>query len=338
MKPRENVPLKELNTFGVDARARYLLDIDTCENLAGCLEGYYSGNLPLLILGGGSNILFTGDYHGWIVLVNTKGIGILKEDSSHVWVRAEAGEVWDDLVEYALARGYGGLENLICIPGKVGASPIQNIGAYGVEMKDRFHSLQAYDLHEKKIRTFLKEDCRFGYRDSIFKRELQGRFLITSVVFKLDKHPRVHTSYGIVAEQLRENKVSDPGIRDVAEAIAAIRSRKLPDPDDLGNAGSFFKNPVISGGVYARLKLQYPDIPGYRLPAGDVKIPAAWLIDRCGFKGFRKGEAGVHEFQPLVLVNHGKATGRDILALGDSIRSAVWERFGIRLDREVWVV
>jgi len=337
MEYLEDISLKPYNTFGIDVRARFFAEALSEEDimiLAGNLREEYH---PLLILGGGSNILFTKDFPGTVMKISTKGILVIKEDEDTIWVKASAGENWDELVKFCVNKGWGGLENLSAIPGNVGTSPVQNIGAYGVEMKNAFFELEAFDLESNVKRIFSKEECGFGYRESIFKLQYKGRFIILSVTFRLEKNPVLCLGYDNIMEELSLLKVNHPGIADVREVICRIRSRKLPDPAVTGNAGSFFKNPVILPQQFEKLKELFPGIVSY-LQDGKIKLAAAWMIEQCGWKGKRIGNAGVHPTQPLVLVNHGNATGLEILNLSKEIQKSVFERFGVTLEREVNII
>ena len=290
-----------------------------------------------LILGGGSNILFTRDFEGLVIHNNIKGIEIIEEDDTSALVRVASGEVWQDFVEFALDHELGGVENLSLIPGTVGAAPIQNIGAYGVELKEVMVSLEAIEKATGRKQEFTNLECRFGYRDSIFKNELKDQFIITSVLFKLSKNADVNTSYGAINDVLEMKGIANPGIRDVSKAVIEIRQSKLPDPARIGNAGSFFKNPVVDKLDYEGLKTEFPEIPGY--PAeSTVKIPAAWLIDQCGWKGYTRGNVGVHKNQPLVIVNYGGGTGAEIYDLAMEVRESVANKFGVGLEPEPRII
>jgi UDP-N-acetylmuramate dehydrogenase len=337
MELLDDFSLKPFNTFGIDARTRYFAEAILEEDiikLAGNLRGDY---LPLFLIGGGSNILFTRDYPGTVMKISTKGIKVIKEDEDSVWVNASAGEIWDDLVKFCVGKGWSGLENLSGIPGNVGTSPVQNIGAYGVEIKDTLSELEAYDLKSKEKRIFSNEECEFGYRDSIFKLKYKGRFIILNVTLRLKKKPDLCLDYGNIREELASMNVEHPGIEDIREAVCNIRSRKLPDPAVTGNAGSFFKNPVILPEQFEKLKQLFPAIVSFP-QEGRIKLAAAWLIEQCGWKGQRVGNAGVHSTQPLVLVNYGNATGFEILKLGEEIRESVYKKFGVMLETEVNIV
>ncbi|MEM7374227.1 MAG: UDP-N-acetylmuramate dehydrogenase [Bacteroidota bacterium] len=335
---RSNVSLSPYHTFGIEVKTKFLIAIDNEIEVQELIVDHFYSAYPLLILGGGSNMLFTRDFEGITLLNQIKGIEIVREDSQSVWIRVGGGEVWHELVEYCLANDWGGLENLSLIPGSVGAAPIQNIGAYGVELCELFHSLEAVDLHTGTIRRFDKEECQFGYRDSIFKRQLKGRYLISRVHLRLAKPPhKLTTSYGVIGSELAQLE-EEPSIQSLSKLVCAIRQRKLPDPKQIGNAGSFFKNPVISVIEFDRLLQQYPDIPSYPQEDGQIKIPAAWLIQTAGWKGKRRGTFGVHPHQALVLVNYGGAEGQDIYQLAEEIKVSVWDQFNIQLECEVNVM
>jgi len=325
-------PLKKLNAFGIEAVAEVLVVV---RSLAVLHEITQLGPSPIQVLGGGSNILLTGDLPGLTIKNEIGGIQIFLENEHEVLVKIGGGVGWHDLVLWAVEQGFGGLENLSLIPGTVGAAPIQNIGAYGVELKDVFHSLEAFDLATGELVTFKKDDCQFGYRDSVFKRELKGRFLIANVFLHLQKSPKLNTAYGDIQRTLAEMGVENPTIQDVSNAVIRIRQSKLPDPAVIGNAGSFFKNPELEAADFQRFSAQFPAAPHYPMPDGRVKIPAGWLIEQAGWKGQRIGDAGCHAQQALVLVNYGGAKGEDILALAKQIQASVQERFGIALTPEV---
>lgn len=335
----ENVSIQPYNSFNIDAIARYFGRFANLDELQELLErSAKDKHLPLLILGGGSNILFTKDFNGWVLRNEYKKISLINEDADYYYVQANAGENWHGFVQYCVQKQYAGVENLSLIPGNVGASPIQNIGAYGVEVKDVFQQLEAWDMEEKCIRKFELTDCEFGYRESVFKKRYRNRFVILHVVFRLRKQPVFHTEYGAISQQLEQMQVQDLSIGAIAEAVIRIRSSKLPDPKLIGNAGSFFKNPVIPADRFIQLKTVFPAIPGYPSGEGQMKIAAGWLIEQCGWKGFRKGDAGCYDKQALVLVNYGKAKGDEIFALSESIIGSVTEKFGITLEREVNMV
>lgn len=332
---QSNISLKKYNTFGIDASARYLVEVDNDEDIQTLLQLPDVQTLPKLILGGGSNLLLTQDFNGLVVKINIKGIRTAKEDQESVWVRVGAGENWHEFVLYCVERGLAGLENLSLIPGTVGAAPMQNIGAYGVEIKDTFDRLEAVEIATGQKRIFTNEDCRFGYRDSIFKNEAKGEYIICNVQFKLQKTPTFHVAYGDIQKTLDQMGVKELSIKAISDAVIKIRRSKLPDPAEIGNAGSFFKNPEISMMQYEHLKLIYPEIPGYILNNEVVKVPAGWLIEQCGWKGKRFGSIGVHARQALVLVNYGGGKGNDIRQLAEKIQASVEEQFGIHLHSEV---
>lgn len=342
----QRVSLKNLNTMGIDAQARYFVEARKREDLFTLLHYRKMVFVPVRIMGGGSNILFTGDFNGLLVHVNTRGIEVVSEDERHVRLLVQAGEPWDDLVKFTVDKGWKGLEKLSLIPGTTGAAPIQNIGAYGAEVKESVESVEFVDIREGTSHMLRNEECRFGYRDSIFKHELKERIIITGVSFRLGKEdpatggePVESINYRDLREELAASGVMVAGVSRIRDAVVAIRRRKLPDPVVLGNAGSFFKNPVIPIVKGLELKQQYPEMPLFRESDDTMgKIPAAWLIEQCGWKGFREGDAGVHQHQPLVLVNYGKATGMDILRLSRKIRDSVSERFGISLEMEVSLI
>ncbi|PSK94561.1 UDP-N-acetylmuramate dehydrogenase [Taibaiella chishuiensis] len=329
--------LAGLNTFGMQVYAARYATFDREEELAG-LQQEPAAAAGILVLGGGSNMLFTGDVPQLVVHNRIKGIVKLREDGQHVWLQVGAGEIWHELVLYAVAAGYAGIENLSLIPGTVGAAPIQNIGAYGVEAKDVIEAVRYYDIASGAFTVLGNEDCRFAYRDSIFKRELKNKVIITAVTFRLNKIPVFNTSYGNIQQELDAMGVTELSIRAISDAVIRIRSSKLPDPREIGNAGSFFKNPEVDTDLYLALKAQYPTIPGYALPGHITKIPAGWLIEQCGWKGYRKDNYGVHKLQALVLVNYGGASGQDIADLSLTIMNSVAERFGIQLEREVQII
>jgi UDP-N-acetylmuramate dehydrogenase len=336
MTVSENISLKSFNTFGIEARARYFVRVHNTRELHDVLANPAYNSLPKLVLGGGSNVLFINDYFdGLVIKIDIKGITVLEETDQSVRIEVGAGEVWHDLVVYTIEKGYSGLENLSLIPGTVGAAPMQNIGAYGVEIKETFDSLEALHVESGKSRRFTNAECRFGYRESVFKHELKGQYIITSVRFNLSKMPVFHTSYGAIQDTLREMGVAELSVKAISEAVCRIRRSKLPDPAQIGNAGSFFKNPEIPKAQYDVLKAQYPAMPGYITSQDFVKVPAGWLIEQCGWKGKIVGATGVHKLQALVLVNYGDAKGQEIKALAEKVQQSVQERFGIRLTPEV---
>ncbi len=337
MQISENHPLKSLNTFGIDTHASYYTELHDREALQALHADTSVFRGKHLVLGGGSNILFSRDFNGTVIRMMFGGKEVIDRNESHVFLQVQAGEHWDDLVAYCVSKGWGGLENLSLIPGQVGSSPIQNIGAYGVELENTLVSLEAFNKKTGKTETFTHDDCQFGYRTSFFKSNGNNQYIITSVTFRLDAHPKLNTRYGSVAEELNKMRVSSPTIADVREAVCRIRRSKLPDPEKLGNAGSFFKNPLVSEKDYRALKNEYPQIVAYPTAQG-MKLAAGWLIEQAGWKGYRKGDAGVHDKQALVLVNHGNASGKEILNLADHIRASVKQRFGVPLQPEVNII
>ncbi|HTI06984.1 MAG TPA: UDP-N-acetylmuramate dehydrogenase [Puia sp.] len=381
IQPGENISLKPFNTFGIDIMARWFAPFGTQDELSALLDfqrtmaspGKGSRAHPL-ILGGGSNLLFRGNFDGLVLKNEIKGIELIREDEKYVYVRVGAGESWHGFVQYCLQRNWAGVENLSLIPGSVGAAPMQNIGAYGVEIKEVFYELEAWDLHESKIYTFTLNDCEFGYRESVFKRRLRDRAIILNVTLRLNKVPKFHTEYGAIREELDKMGVQQLSIQAISQAVIRIRSSKLPDPKQIGNAGSFFKNPTVSGDRFAALKAAFPGIPGYPStlpplqpsesaaatssqslqapppssgstppssqspPPAPVKLAAGWLIEQCGWKGYRRGDAGCHALQALVLVNYGQASGEEIYDLSEEILLSVKKKFGVELEREVNII
>mgnify|MGYP001159217480 CR=1 FL=1 len=330
---QHDLPLKPYNTFGVAVRARRFAEAFSDDDVREALA-YSSGHdVPLMVIGGGSNLLLTRDVDALVLRMANRGIRITHEDCGGAIVEAEAGEAWHPFVLDTLAKGLAGLENLSLIPGTVGAAPMQNIGAYGVELKDVFHSLTAMDRHSGELREFTLADCEFGYRDSLFKRQ-PNRWLILRVRFKLSYSASLHLDYGPVRQRLEEQGIKEPSPMHVSRAICAIRSEKLPDPATLGNAGSFFKNPLVSAEQVAVIKLTHPGVVGYPQADGQVKLAAGWLIEQAGWKGFRDGDAGVHALQSLVLVNYGEASGGQLLGLAQRIQADILERFGVALEME----
>lgn len=331
---QESKSLKPYNTFGISVNARYFTEIFTENDLESLLISGLTDQQYLLVLGGGSNILFTKDFNGLVIKISIPGISACG-DGDDVAVTAGAGVVWNDLVQYCVRNNLAGIENLSLIPGTVGASPIQNIGAYGVELKDVFKSCTAYEITTGKARIFDYKDCRFGYRDSIFKNELKGQYIITSVSLKLSRSPKINIQYGAIREELANRNISSPTIADVSAVVSQIRVSKLPDPSTIGNAGSFFKNPVIEQSEFDPILKEFPEIVHYPAPMGKVKLAAGWLIEQCGFKGKVNGETGTWKNQALVLVNHGHATGQEVYSFSEQIISAVNARFHVKLEREV---
>jgi len=331
-----NISLKKYNTFGLDYKARNLISVKSEKEAISVLEKRESLEGPLLVMGGGSNLLFINDYKGTIILPEMDEIEVVEQKKDHVVVSSGAGANWDGLVEWTVSKGYGGLENLSFIPGKVGAAPVQNIGAYGSEVKNTIERVRAISIEDCSIREFGKEECMFGYRDSIFKRELKRKYIITKVSFRLSARPVPITDYGSLKEEAE--KLGPLSVRTIRKAVINIRRSKLPDPEITGNAGSFFKNPVVETSVAESIRMKYHDTPVYDDIPGYVKIGAGWLIDKCGWKGKRFGDAGVHDRQALVIVNHGNATGKEILDLSEAIKKSVIDKFGIELQREVEVI
>lgn len=336
---QENFSLKPYNTFGVDAQAKYFVEINSIEELKDALTFSKENALPLLLLGGGSNILLTKNFEGLAIKLNLKGISEKNLNENEILVTAEAGENWHEFVMDCLNKNYGGLENLSLIPGNVGTSPMQNIGAYGTEIKDVFVHCQVLDLENLEIETFDIEKCRFGYRDSIFKQEGKGRYIILEVTFKLTKKDHhIKTEYGAITSELEKLGIENPSIQDVSTAVINIRQSKLPDPKQIGNAGSFFKNPTIPLAQFEELQQKFESIQGY--PNGNmVKVPAGWLIEQCGWKGKQIGNVASHKLQSLVIINAtGEATGKEIFDFSTEIINSVQEKFGIKLEREVNII
>ncbi|WP_163707455.1 UDP-N-acetylmuramate dehydrogenase [Mangrovibacterium lignilyticum] len=330
----ENFSLKAFNTLGIEAKARYFFEFTEMEDLPYFLANFPDWEkLPVLLLGGGSNMLFVSDFDGLVLHANVPGVQQVKEDRNHVWIEVGAGENWDRFVEYCVGQWLGGIENLSLIPGNVGAAPVQNIGAYGVEVCDYVETVKGFDMKTFEEYEIPASECRFGYRDSIFKHELKNRFVVTSVVFRLDKFVEYKLGYGDLKAEVERR--GGENIHFVRDAVIAIRESKLPDPEKLGNAGSFFKNPVVVNDVATKLKDGFPAMPIYPAGDGESKLAAGWLIEQCGWKGFREGDAGVHEKQALVLVNYGKASGKDIFELAVRIQQDVFNRFGVQLEPEV---
>ncbi len=332
-----NYPLKKHHTFGTEASSRYYFEFTEPEDLAGFLATNEEWpNLELLILGEGSNLLFVNDFQGLVLNPNIPGIEIIHEDRNHVWLEVGSGVNWDQLVEYAVFNQWGGIENLSLIPGKVGAAAVQNIGAYGMEIQNRIESVTGFDLETQKEYSMGVGDCLYAYRDSIFKNQLKNRFIITSVVLKLDKFPEFILNYGDLKTETE--KIGTVNLRNIRKAVIGIRESKLPDPKVYGNAGSFFKNPIIKTSQAEMLLTDFPQMPHYPSPDDQTKLAAGWLIEQCGWKGFRRGDAGVHEKQALVLVNYGNATGKEIFDLSEEIKMSVQKKFGVKLEREVNVI
>jgi UDP-N-acetylmuramate dehydrogenase len=337
---QQNISLKPYNTFGIEASARFFTTFQSAAQLQEILESkvYLQSNQQKLILGGGSNVLLTQDVDAWVLKNEITGIEKIMETTEYVYVKAGAGVQWHNLVMHCIENDWAGMENLALIPGNAGASPMQNIGAYGIEIKDIFFSLEAFHLETKTIQVFHLKDCAFGYRESVFKNTLKAQFVILSVTYQLYKTPKFNTAYGAIEQELQRMGINDFSIQAIAQAVINIRSSKLPDPALIGNAGSFFKNPEISLAQFEDLKAQFPEIVGYPLPNHQVKLAAGWLIEKAGFKGYRVGDAGCHAQQALVLVNYGNATGNQIFQLSETIIAAVQEKFNVLLYREVNII
>jgi len=332
---QENISLKEYNTFGVECYAKRFVSIDSFYSL----QQLVNKEKDLFLISGGSNMLLTKNIDTLVALINIKGISIDKEDDGFVYLTVNSGENWHEFVLWCISQNYGGLENLSLIPGNVGTCPIQNIGAYGVEVKDTITKVEALHVESTKLETFSNAECDFGYRNSIFKNEAKGKYILTSVSFQLTKNQhQLNTSYGAIETALQEKNISSPTIKDVSDAVISIRQSKLPDPKEIGNSGSFFKNPVITSSQFLELQSIYPTIPNYTISNTETKIPAGWLVEQCGFKGKRYGDAGVHEKQALVLVNYGNASGKEIFLLAKKIQQAVFEKFNIQLEIEVNII
>lgn len=331
-----NADLSNMNTFKIKAVCRHLIRFTDESTLPGILKSIVAYDGPVMFLGGGSNVLFTGDYPGMVVKVENRGMEIIDEDNDYVYIRAAAGEQWDNLVEYAVDRGYGGLENLSMIPGTVGSSPIQNIGAYGAELKDVFYMLEAVSVRTGEFREFYRNECQFDYRFSVFKGVYKGIYLILSVIFKLSKRPVLNLSYAAVEQEMYRLNLPF-NIASVRKAVISIRQSKLPDPEVTGNAGSFFKNPVIEEGEFRKMLSLYPDLRYFSTTEG-YKLAAGWLIESCGWKGYREEFAGVHHKQALVLVNHGDASGMQLKQLAMRIKDSVYDRYGVVLEPEVNII
>lgn len=334
MQIQNNTSLKSYNTFGINAIAKHFVSVNSVEDLKRVLELKDYPNK--FILGGGSNMLLTKDIEALVVHINLKGIETVSENDEFIHIKANAGENWHEFVIWCLSHDYGGLENLSLIPGNVGSAPIQNIGAYGVELKDVFISCDAIDVETLKIRTFDFNECKFGYRESIFKQDVKGSYIITNVTFKLTKNNHIlHTQYGAIDSELKAMNIHQPTIQDISKAVISIRQSKLPDPKKIGNSGSFFKNPIISNSHLELLQINFPDIPSYIVSETEVKVPAGWLIEKSGFKGKTLGAYGVHKDQALVLVNYGNAKGSDIFKLAELIQKTIYRIFNIRIETEV---
>jgi len=329
--------LKNYNTFSIEAKASRFVAVHTIEELQTVL--LQNKLEKKFILGGGSNMLLTQDIDALVIHIDLKGKKIIKEDDNFVWVESQAGENWHEFVLWTINQDFGGLENMSLIPGNVGTTPVQNIGAYGTEIKDTFVYCEAMNIDNQQMRLFTNEDCHFGYRESIFKNIIKDQFIITSVVFKLTKHSHnINISYGDITTELEKNSIKYPTLKDVSNAVIAIRKSKLPDPKELGNSGSFFKNPIISKKEFEPIHAKFPEMKFYEISPAEVKIPAGWLIEQAGFKGKRFGDAGIHQNQALVLVNYGNATGKQILDLSKNIQQTIFDNFGIHIEAEVNII
>jgi UDP-N-acetylmuramate dehydrogenase len=337
MTIQTNFSLKKFNTFGIEAKAKQFVAVQSVADLKTILkENQHSKKF---VLGGGSNMLLTQDIDALVIHIDLKGKKIIKQDEDFVWVESQAGENWHEFVLWCINQDFGGLENMSLIPGNVGTTPVQNIGAYGTEIKDTFVSCEAISIDNQEIRTFNLSDCNFGYRESIFKQELKDHYIITSVVFKLTKrNHKISVSYGDISTELAKNNIQIPTLKEVSNAVIAIRQSKLPDPKELGNSGSFFKNPIISKSEFEPIHKKFPEIKFYEVSETEVKVPAGWLIEQAGFKGKRFGDAGIHKNQALVLVNYGNATGQEILNVSKDIQQTVFKTFGIHIEAEVNVI
>ncbi|WP_394760368.1 UDP-N-acetylmuramate dehydrogenase [Flavobacterium sp.] len=332
-----NFSLKKHNTFGIEAKAKKFVAVHSVSELKTILQE--NKNEQKFILGGGSNMLLTQDIDALVIHVNLKGKKIVKQDDDFVWVESQAGENWHEFVLWTINKDFGGLENMSLIPGNVGTTPVQNIGAYGTEIKDTFVSCEAMHIATQEMKTFTNTECNFGYRESVFKQEIKDQFIITSVVFKLTKHNhKINISYGDIQLELAKKNIEIPGLIAISNAVIAIRQSKLPDPKELGNSGSFFKNPILLKSEFESIHKKFPEMKFYEISETEVKVPAGWLIEQAGFKGKRFGDAGIHKNQALVLVNYGNATGQEILNVSKDIQKTVFETFGIHIEAEVNVI
>ena len=341
MEILHNFSLKKYNTFGIEAKAKQFVAVHSAGDLTTILQENKSHKK--FILGGGSNMLLTKDIDALVVHIDLKGKEIIKENDDFVWIESQAGENWHEFVLWTIDQNFGGLENMSLIPGNVGTTPIQNIGAYGAEVKDTFVSCEAMAIENQEIKTFIKEECHFGYRESIFKNKAKDQYVITSVIFKLTKrNHKINTSYGdIIAELAKNNPEAsgqNPTLKEVSNAVIAIRQSKLPDPKELGNSGSFFKNPILLKSDFEKIHQQFPEMKYFDISETEVKVPAGWLIEQAGFKGKRFGDAGIHKNQALVLVNYGNATGQEILNVAKDIQATIFKTFGIHIEAEVNVI
>jgi UDP-N-acetylmuramate dehydrogenase len=337
MEILNNFSLKNYNTFGIEAKAEQFVAVHSVPELKSILE--QNKNQQKFVLGGGSNMLLTKNIEALVIHIDLKGKKILKEDTDFVWVESQAGENWHEFVLWTIDQNFGGLENMSLIPGNVGTTPVQNIGAYGTEIKDTFVSCDAINIENQETRTFTNEECNFGYRESVFKNEVKDQYIITSVVFKLTKqNHKINTSYGDITAELSKNNITTPGLKDVSNAVIAIRKSKLPDPAELGNSGSFFKNPILLKSDFEPIHQKFPEMRFFDISETEVKVPAGWLIEQAGLKGKRFGDAGIHKNQALVLVNYGNATGQEILDVSKIVQDTVFNTFGIHIEAEVNII
>jgi len=334
----QNVSLKNFNTFGIEASSNFFIEVNSIHEINEAIQFATQNQLEILLLNGGSNILLTQNWNGLTIKINLKGIKIIRQDENFSWIKVQAGENWDQFVRWTLNENLGGLENLSLIPGNCGTAPMQNIGAYGIEIKNTLEELTALEIKTGKLKVFNNEACKFGYRESVFKNELKNQFIIVDVTFKLtNTNHQLNQSYGAIQSELEKLEIISPTIQDISKAVIQIRQSKLPDPKEIGNSGSFFKNPVISIEHFISLKSEFPNISGYENHEG-IKVAAGWLIETAGWKGFREKDAGVHTKQALVLVNYGSASGKDILDLSQKIIDDIKQKFNIELEREVNII
>ena len=337
MQIQNNISLKKYNTFGIEAKAKQFAAVHSTEELKVILKE--NKEQKKFILGGGSNMLLTKDVDALVIHIDLKGKKIIDENEDFVWVESQAGENWHEFVLWTIDQNFGGMENMSLIPGNVGATPVQNIGAYGTEIKDTFVSCEAMTIENQEMKTFLREDCHFGYRESVFKNDARNKYVITSVIFKLTKHNhKINISYGDITAELAKKNINNPSLKEVSNAVIAIRQSKLPDPKVLGNSGSFFKNPVLLKSDFEKIHQHFPEMKYFDISDTEVKVPAGWLIEQAGFKGKRFGDAGIHKNQALVLVNYGNATGQEILAVSKNIQDTIFKTFGIHIEAEVNVI
>ena len=337
MEIQTNFSLKNYNTFGIEAKAKQFVAVHSVAELRTILEEHKFEKK--FILGGGSNMLLTKDIEALVIHIDLKGKKIIQEDDDFVWVESQAGENWHEFVIWTIDQNFGGLENMSLIPGNVGTTPVQNIGAYGTEIKDTFYSCEAMSIENQEIKTFANSECHFGYRESVFKNEAKDQYIITSVIFKLTKrNHKINTSYGDITAELAKKDITNPTLKEVSNAVITIRQSKLPDPKELGNSGSFFKNPILLKTDFEEIHQKFPAMKYYEISATEVKVPAGWLIEQAGFKGKRFGDAGIHKNQALVLVNYGNATGQEILDVSKTIQETIFKTFGIHIEAEVNVI